>query len=190
MITAREVSYGVFGAWRLAHLDPRGMQYFDSSFEGFWRSFWAAALMAPLYALLVVLQLGQRQVDLDPVRVLLVEVIGYTIAWTAFPVVAWYLLAALVKQQRFIPYIVAYNWSNLIQMAVMLPVAALDAANGLPQPIAGIVFMVALAAVLFYQYFIARTALEVDMPIAAGLVFIDLMLGVLRQDVVTSLELR
>ena len=189
MITSREVSYGVFGAWRLAHLDPRGMQYFDTSIEGFWRSFWAAALMAPLYALLVILQLVQREADWDPLRVVLVETIGYAIAWTAFPLAAWYLLAALGKQHRFIPYIVAYNWSNLIQMAVMLPVAALDAADGLPSPLTGIVFMAALAAVLFYQYFIARTALEVDISIAAGLVFVDLMIGVLRQAVVTSLEL-
>ena len=43
MITAREVSYGLFGAWRLAHLDRRGMEYFDTSIDGFWRSFWAAA---------------------------------------------------------------------------------------------------------------------------------------------------
>jgi hypothetical protein len=190
VITAREVSYGLFGAWRLAHLDPRGMQYFDTSIEGFWRSFWAAALMAPPYALLVVLQLLQREVDWNPLRVLLVETIGYAIAWTAFPVAAWYLLAALGKQQRFVAYIVAYNWSNLIQMAVMLPVAALDATDGLPAPLGGVIFIAALAAVLFYQYFIARTALEVDTSIAAGLVFIDLMLGVLRQSVVTSLEMR
>ena len=190
MITAREVSYGLFGAWRLAHLDPRGMQYFDTSIEGFWRSFWAAALMAPLYALLVVLQLWQRGAEWDPLRVVLIEVIGYAIAWTAYPLAAWYMLSALGKQQRYVGYIVAYNWSNLIQMMVMLPVAALDAADGLPTPLSGIIFMAALAAVLFYQYFIARTALEVDMPIAAGLVFIDLMLGVLRQAIVTSLEMR
>jgi hypothetical protein len=190
MITAREVSYGLFGAWRLAHLDPRGMQYFDTSIEGFWRSFWAAALMAPLYALLVVLQISQREFDWDPLRVILVETIGYTIAWTAFPLVTWYLLAALGAQQRFVAYIVAYNWANVIQMAVMLPVAALQAADGLPAPAGGFIFIAALAAVLYYQYFIAHTALGVDKLVAAGLVLLDLMLGVLRQGIVVSLEMR
>jgi hypothetical protein len=190
MITAREVSYGLFGAWRLAHLDPRGMEYFDTSVEGFWRSFWTAALMAPPYAILVMLQLSDRPDDWDELRVLLVEGIGYTIAWTAFPLAVWYLLGALGKQQRYIPYIVAYNWSNLIQIAVMLPVAALEASGGLPGPVTGIVFIAAFGFVLFYQYFIARTALEVDIAIAAGLVFIDLMLGVLRQGIVTALEFR
>lgn len=188
MITAREVSYGLFGAWRLAHLDPRGMDYFDATVEGFWRSFWAAALMAPPYAILVLLQLYERPDDWDSLRVLLVETIGYTIAWTAFPLAVWYLLGALGKQQRYISYIVAYNWSNLIQIAVMLPVVALEAADALPGTVTGILFVVAFAAVLYYQYFVARTALDVDMSIAAGLVFIDLMLGVLRQGIVTALE--
>jgi hypothetical protein len=190
VITAREVSYGVFGAWRLAHLDPRGMQYFDQSIEGFWRSFWAAALMAPPYALLVMLKLGQRQHDWDPVRVVLIEAIGYAIAWAAFPLVVWYLLAALGKQQRFIPYIVAYNWSSVIPMAVMLPVTALSAAGGLPEPLAGIVFFSTLAAVLFYRYFVARVALETDVLTAAGLVLLDLMLDLVRHGVVNALEMR
>jgi hypothetical protein len=188
MITARELSLGLFGAWRLANLDRRGMEFFDKTVEGFWRSFWAAALTAPPYALLVLLQLNQRQLDWDPLRVLLIEIIGYTIAWTAFPLAAFYLLAALGKQQRFVAYIVAYNWANVIQMAVMLPVAALEAADGLPGPITGIVFIAAFAAVIYYQYFIARVALEVDAPIAIGLVFTDLMLGVLRQSIVHALE--
>jgi hypothetical protein len=190
MITAREVSYGLFGAWRLAHLDPRGMEYFDTSVEGFWRSFWAAALMAPFFAILVMLQLSQREVDWDPFRVLLVETIGYTIAWTAFPLAAFSLLAALGKQQRYLAFIVAYNWSNLIQIGVMLPVAVLEATDALPGAITGFLFVATFAAILFYQYFIARVALEVDISIAVGLVFIDLMLGVLRQGIVNALEFR
>lgn len=188
MITAREVSYGLFGAWRLAHLDPRGMDYFDTTIEGFWRSFWAAVLMIPPYIVLVLLQLGQRETDWDPLRVLLVETIGYAIAWTAFPLAAFYVLAALGKQQRYVAYIVAYNWSNLIQIAVMLPVAALEATGALPGGVSTSLFIAALASILFYQYYITRVALDVDIAIAVGLVFIDLMLGVLRQSIVSALE--
>jgi hypothetical protein len=46
------------------------------------------------------------------------------------------------------------------------------------------------AAVVFYQYFIARTALQVDMPIAAGIVFIDLMIGILLHGLIIALETR
>ncbi len=37
------------GALRLARFDAGGMAAFDVSFEGFWRSFWAAGLVLPLY---------------------------------------------------------------------------------------------------------------------------------------------
>ena len=189
MITAREVSYGLFGAWRLAHLDPRGMQYFDTTIEGFWRSFWAAAIAAPAFALMVALKLSVRTFEVDLLRFVMVEAIGYVILWTAFPLAAWYLLLALGRANRYPGYIVAYNWATVLQFVVTLPIAALIAANGLPTPITAFLRLAILAALLYYQYFVARTALEVDMPIAAGLVLTDLVLSVLRDSVVLVLEL-
>jgi hypothetical protein len=188
MITAREVSYGVFGAWRLAHLDRRGMEYFDASIAGFWRSFWAAALMAPPYALILAVKFARQEVDLDPLRFILVEAIGYAILWTAFPVAAWYLVAALGRTNRYLGYIVAYNWANVVQIGVTLPIFALVAASGLPAAVARMLWLAVVAAVLFYQYFIAKAALEVDMPVAAGLVFMDYILSILRETVVIALE--
>jgi hypothetical protein len=189
-ITAREISDSLFGAWRLAHLDPRGMQYFDTSINGFWRSFWAAAVMVPPYALIVILRLMERQATSSSLRIALIEIIAYVIGWTAFPLAAWYLLSALGKQDRYLGYIVAYNWANVLQICVYLPVTALDASGGLPDQIMVVLAMAATAAVIFYQYYIARTALEVDMPIAAGLVFMDLMLGILLHGVVATMEMR
>lgn len=188
MITAREVSYGLFGAWRLAHLDRRGMEYFDTSIDGFWRSFWAAALMAPPYALFLVLKFSRQEVDLDPLRFILIEAIAYTILWSAFPLAAWYLISALGKSNRYLGYIVAYNWANVVQIAVTLPVFALVAASGLPGGVARTIWFVVIVAALFYQYFVARTALEVDMPVAAGLVFMDFVLSFLREAIVIALE--
>lgn len=188
MISAREVSYGLFGAWRLAHLDPRGMEYFDTTVEGFWRSFWAAALMAPPYMLFLILKFARQEADLDPLRFILVEAIAYTILWTAFPLAAWYLIAALGKADRYIRYIVAYNWANVVQIAVTLPVFALIAASGLPGGVARGIWFAVIVAALYYQYFVARTALEVDMPIAAGLVFMDFVLSFLREAIVIALE--
>lgn len=54
-----EIATALYGAYRLARLDPQGMQYFDLSIGGFWRSFFAAVLMAPFFALLILLQAGE-----------------------------------------------------------------------------------------------------------------------------------
>lgn len=188
MITAREASYSLFGAWRLAHLDPRGMEYFDVSVEGFWRSFWAAAIAGPIYAVVIALKLARQEIELDVLRFLLIEAIGYVILWTAYPLAAWYLIAALGRSNRYTGYIVALNWANVVQFALTLPVVTLIAADGLPAPLAGILRLAVLAAVLYYHYFIARTALEVDAPVAVGLVFTDFAVSFLREIVVLTLQ--
>jgi hypothetical protein len=189
-ISAREISFGLFGAWRLAHLDPRGMEYFDRSEEGFWRSFWAAAVMAPAYALIVGLRLMERPTQSGSLRVVLIEIIGYVIGWTAFPLVAWYLLQALGKQSRYFGYIVAYNWANVVQICIYLPVTALNASGGVPDAAMSLLALAATAAIVFYQYFIARTALQVDTPVAAGIVFLDLLLGILLHGLIVTMESR
>jgi len=189
MITAREASYGLFGAWRLAHLDPRGMDYFDKTVEGLWRSFWAAALSAPLVILILILRYANAKTDLDPLRYVLVEATGYVIMWTAYPLAAWYLLQLLGRSNRYVGYIVAYNWANVIQIVASVPVAALIATEALPTPLLSVAWLAILAALLFYQYFIARTALEVEVSVAAGLVFADFVLSMLREAVVETLEL-
>lgn len=189
-ITVREISLGLFGAWRLAHLDPRGMDYFDRTLDGFWRSFWAAAVMAPAYALIVGLRLIERPTTSGSLRIAAIEIIGYAIGWTAFPLAAWYLLQALGKQDRYLGYIVAYNWANVLQICIYLPITALNASGGMPEAVMSILALAATVAVLYYQYFIARTALQVDMPIAAGIVFMDLLLGIVLHGMVVALETR
>ena len=52
-----EIAYAFYGAWRLAHLDASGLKYFDTSLDGFWKSFFAAVLVAPAYALIVVTEI-------------------------------------------------------------------------------------------------------------------------------------
>ena len=42
-----EIAYGIYGAWRLARLDVTGMEVFDRTVAGFWKSFFAAVLVAP-----------------------------------------------------------------------------------------------------------------------------------------------
>jgi hypothetical protein len=189
-ITVREISLGLFGAWRLAHLDPRGMDYFDRTIDGFWRSFWAAAVMAPAYALIVGLRLIERPTTSGSLRIAAIEIIGYAIGWTAFPLAAWYLLQALGKQDRYLGYIVAYNWANVLQICIYLPITALNASGGMPEAVMSILALAATVAVLYYQYFIARTALQVDMPVAAGIVFMDLLLGIVLHGMVVALETR
>ncbi|HEX6978637.1 MAG TPA: hypothetical protein VF342_05010 [Alphaproteobacteria bacterium] len=190
MITAREISFSLFGAWRLAHLDRSGMQYFDISIAGFWRSFWAAVVVLPAYLILVILRVAERPIAAGPARIAAIELIGYVIGWTAFPLASWYVVSALGRAERYLGYIVAYNWANVLQVCLYVPVAVVGGSGLLPDAIAMLLGVAAIAAVLYYQYFIARTALDLDAVPAIGLVLMDMILGVLISSTVDALEMR
>lgn len=189
MITAREVSTSLFGAWRLAHLDAGGLNYFDRTETGFWRSFWAAALVAPIYALIIYLRLADTAVTAGPLRILLVEAIGYAINWTAYPLAAWYAVQALGRGERYFGYICAYNWATALLLCLFVPVAAIGGLELLPKSITALLGYVVTFAALFYHFFIARNALDIEKLPAIGLVAIDLVIGVLLQSLTIALEM-
>src|SRR3712207_2049243 len=117
-LTARETVYSLYGAYRLALLDKSGLQYFDSTAEGALRSFYAAVLVLPAYAILMVLRQWDQLGDLSLLRFLAVEAIAYVISWTAYPLLMYHLSGLLDRADHFFAFLCAYNWSSVIQMGV------------------------------------------------------------------------
>ena len=91
MLSLAEIGPALYGAWRLAHFDPDGMRYFDRSIAGFWRSFQVALLGAPLWIIILGVNLAQMHIGGGWTRVVIAETIGYVIAWVAYPLAAFYL---------------------------------------------------------------------------------------------------
>ncbi len=176
MPTLQETTRAIYGAWRLAHLDGDGMRWFDASLAGFWRSFFAFVIVAPGYAALKVLDHLVVSVPAGGMRILLVDGIAYVVGCFAYPLVMVYLCDAMDRRERYLRFIVALNWSTVLQMAVFLPAAYLGTMNLLPG-FSGAVFYLAFVAVLAYQWFITRTALEVPGLMALGAVAVDLSIS-------------
>ena len=188
MITARDLAYGLYGAWRLAHFDRSGMQYFETTVEAFWKSFFAAVLVLPAFAILHVLTIvtiPAAAPSAGPLRVIVVFAIVYVISWVAFPLVMAKLAELLDRRDRFIPYIVARNWATIIEVGIVLPVTTLAAinsgegANPTMQGVSQLLQLAATVAVLVYGWFITRAALDIPGLAAAGIVALDVTLIVL-----------
>ena len=79
----------------------------------------------------------------------------------------------------YVGYIIAYNWSAVIQIAVILPIVILDYVGLLPTPLNTFLGLMITGALLIYQWFIARTALGAAPMLALTVVMIDLMLGLI-----------
>lgn len=177
MITAAEIAAGITGAFRLARRDPGGMIWFDATPRGFWRSFWAAVLVAPCFLIVDMLS-GGLNADTS-LRALAIKVIGYVIDWVAFPVVMITVVDSLGKWPAYMRYIVAYNWSAVVQMSLLTPIALLAVAA--PSPATMLLAQVVTIILLVYRAYVAHVALAVGFGTAAGIVLLDVLLaGLLR----------
>lgn len=188
MAAWREVSAGMYGAWRLARLDRSAMALFDRSIEGVWRSFLAAAICYPGFLILVALRLEQAQLEQSGLfRIWLVESIGYVIAWCAFPLLIFRFCRWLGRETEGFDFIIAYNWSQILQTALLLIVALLVAVGPVTTDVAAILELVSYLAILGYEWFIARVALDAGGLTATAVVLIDIVLGSVLVQVTAAL---
>jgi hypothetical protein len=183
-----EVQLAVGGALRLARGDASGLGFFDTSIDGFWRSFRAGAICYPFFLLLMIFRVSAAKwAAAGAPRIVIVETIGYVISWVAFPLLVLPLTRWLGRENRFLAFIVAYNWSQILQ-SVLFVIVGLDAAIGIfPSGVAQFVDFIAAIAVLVYEWYIARVALQVSASQAVPVVLLDVVLGAVLARVTDSL---
>jgi hypothetical protein len=179
LIPLSELFAGLYGALRLARADASGLRYFNATLDGFWRSFWAAALVAPLFALLLWIRYVVDALAVAPLRFALIEALAYVVAWTLFPLVMFYLVQVIERERQYLGFIVAYNWATVWQNVVYLPVAVVSELGWLPFQAASALSLVVLVGVFVYTWFIARTALAITSLAAGGVVAADFLISIL-----------
>ena len=187
MPSARDILTALYGTYRLARLDASGMDYFDATPDGFWRSFFAAVLVAPFYFLLLSLRFSGMAETLPFSRFMAIESIAYVIAWVAFPLLMASLIKNMDREAHYIRFIVAYNWAAVLQNALYLPIAILATSGLLANDPANALGLMALSLILFYTWFITRTALDISAGMAAGIVGLDFLLSILIKTVATGM---
>jgi hypothetical protein len=176
MIARHEVLLSLYGAWRLFLRDPRGIEWLDTSIDGYWKSFFCAVVVLPGYALWVFMG-WDGSGEAGFFRVVTVEGISYVIQWVAWPLIMVYVLPAIDRDQHYIRYIVAFNWSAGVQIAIYLVVLAVKLTGAAPTGALVVIGFVAAVITLSYQWYIARTALEVSGVGATGFVAGEFVLG-------------
>jgi hypothetical protein len=182
-----ETVASLYGALRLARFDPRGLTCFNATLAGFWRSFFAALLVAPLYAIELWAPFEGAGAP-RTVTFALVEAIAYAVSWLAYPVAVETLARAMGCRQRFLVYMTAYNWSAVIQHLIIASIALLTSIGVLPSPIGQVVWLAATIYLLAYAWFIARTGLAIGPWAASGLVVLSLSLDILIASVASAIE--
>jgi hypothetical protein len=182
-----EILRALYGAYRLARFDTGGMAFFNVTPGGFWKSFFAAVIVLPLYLLLLAVRLRYGVADTTPSRFLAIELIAYVIGWVIYPLVMATVTRLIDREPRYIGYVVAYNWASVWQNLFYLPIAILSVAGPLAGNAGSSLAVAALVVVLVYAWFVARTALAIPGLFAVPLVGLDVVLGLLLNGFADSL---
>lgn len=169
----QEIRTALLGTLILARGDARGLANFDASLGGFWRSYRAAAISYPLYMGLTLWHLGGGV----SWRIAIVETIGYVVSWTAFPLVMLSLCRRFDRDDHFFGFMTAYNWCQVPQIVLFAAIAAAEAVGAVGEGPAAAIGLAAAAAVLVYEWFVARVALDVSVPAAIVVVAVDVSLA-------------
>lgn len=177
MVSVGEAAKGIYGAWRLAHGDRAGLGWFDTSWDGYWRSFGAAVVALPAFLALVGLSVADYPGGVHWPGVIAVEAIAYLIDWFAFPLAAVYLCDWMGKRDQYRRLIVALNWAKVIEAAVMVPAALV--ASLVPGGVLAVVPIVILIAIVVYHWWVTKVALGANGGEAAMLTLINLMIGII-----------
>lgn len=201
MPSLREISSSVRGAWLLFVMDPRGMTQFNISANGFWNSFFAAVILAPVYFFVLlaqyklnreVQQIAQEQQAANPTLpelppipdlsdYLLAQGIAYVALWAIFPIVMLWVTRLIRIPNKYVPFVVAYNWSAIVVLTIQLPPFALFYFG-----LVGIVGAIApllsiLLVIMIYRWYVAYTALGLPAIACLGIVTLDFVINIFIQ---------
>ena len=179
MPSQREIIAALFGSWRLMRFDADGMNWFDFSSAGFWRSFYAALPAAPFFALLVYLDFQKHTAPVDVGWEIFVTILVYGIGWAIVPLMMIPVTKLFGASHSFIPMIVAYNWTTVPQI-ILQALATLPGAVGLiPDELSGTLLFAALIYILVFEWFVIRTTLRTTAVTAVGIVLLLETTGIL-----------
>lgn len=186
MLTRRETAGIVYGLFRLLRLKTDCIDYMDTSRKGFAKSFLAAVFVFPIYLLQISFIYEKQPVDFDNSSFIILQLISYVIGWTLWPVIMIYLVQKVDAEKCFFRYVVSYNWLRLLENIVLVPIliSFMVQNNGFII-LCGIVVSIFF---VFYEWFITKTALKTTPATAAGIVFLNVLVYALFNDIVVSMS--
>ncbi|HUL07815.1 MAG TPA: hypothetical protein VLV76_15955 [Candidatus Acidoferrum sp.] len=176
MPTIVEFVYVLRGLRRLIQFDVDGLTYFDRSIEGFWRSFRVAFLVAPIYAIIIPLDLAAIKPSVGWQHIMMVEILAYIVSWLLYPLAAYEVCRLIGREAEYPGYIVVYNWSQILIVAAEL-LSWLPTLMGITTAdTSASLYRIVFFLFLIYLWFIARTALRIDAFSAVGMAFMSFAL--------------
>ncbi len=176
MNVTSSVANGLQAALLLARGRPDGLRFVEADMAGAARSFWAAALCLPAFVCLRLMAWTESGLPPEPGHAFGIDLLFYIIGWAGFAVLSRPVVAGLGRGGRWPRYIATWNWCNVVQYSLLVA-AGIPGLLGAPDWMDQTCQLIALGWALWLEWFAARLALELPWLPAAGLVALDVALG-------------
>jgi len=179
LIGRAEIERSFIGAWRLFLSKPDALKSFDTSIEGFWRSFQVIVLVAPLYFVTAV---ADRLAGLDDAvpagagAFWATQVLALVLDWVTLPLLLAAVAGLIGVKRQYPAYITVRNWATPLMLAPFAAASALQIA-GLNEDMVIVLSLAALGLSLRFGYLIARRTLNVGIDVAVGFVALDVLVS-------------
>ena len=171
MLSSAEIARGSRGAVKFLSRDVSAPLHFDNTPESCLRSFQVMIVVAPVYAVYLVVHYMQVNTTADEGQIALAEGLRYVVDWLIYPVIFYEIARRRGWLERYPRYIASLNWINL-PAVILLLISELVAA--LVPPGAAALLQIALQALFFYWFMMAtRIGLGVNWPIASVLLVVN-----------------
>lgn len=201
MSSQPHIGRAVAGALALARFDRKGMEHFDLSYDGFWRSFLAVLLTLPVAIATAVLWPAalERLAEVDPqyasaaksvprnmAGFAVTKMVSFVAGWVFFPLAMIWIARMLNLGSRYVPLVVAFNWSRIVTgYALIVPLVLFG--TGL----AGAEFFALLQLAVYayigaYRWFVIRCSTGVPGMTAFGLMLFSFLGTILVEAVVSQ----
>lgn len=172
-----DAAAGLAAALLLARGDVAGLRLVGRDAEAAWASFRAAALCLPVFVGIKLLGWSLNGVPAGGALVAgAAELCAYAITWVGYALASKLMAEQAQAGRNWAHFIAAWNWTNVVQYALLVPVT-LAAALGAPGWLSNGLGLGVLAYAVWLEWFVARHALGVAGPAAALFVMLDLALG-------------
>lgn len=172
-----EIAASLTGAVRLLRRDTGGLSNFNMTEEGFWRSFFAIALVLPLVAFSVVM--FRENTEVSTAALASRTSVNLVLRWVAYAAVMLLFTRSLDLGHNYMRFITVHNWCTVIAALFMIVPVLLHGLGLVSITAAKFVVIFILLTMLAYYWFVARETLQTSGFVAAGVVFIDFLMDLL-----------
>jgi uncharacterized membrane protein YhaH (DUF805 family) len=174
---ALEAVRGLKACWRLVCMDEDGLDDLDVSSDGFWNSFAAIFLVAPLY-LYSSAASARLAVPPQSAPYWFTDLAVLALLWVMWPWIMITVSRLLDRQQNYVRYIVANNWSSVYVMSALVFALLLRQLGGLDGVTGALLALSVSLWSMYFNWYIVRTALQVSATTAVMLVAGEIALSI------------